>query len=170
MDEFRTRLASDGLPARLIKPHTLEKYDRRRKYCSILNRGMRYLWPENRGYLELFAGPGMAIDEELEEEVDACPLTAATGVIDSGFSRLAFVEIDRDLVGALEERLRRRGVGPDRALVIAGDVNDRDVLARALEFLPDPGLVFTFVDPEDINFEWASVRECPLSGVPPSRA
>jgi len=33
-----------------------------------------------------------------------------------------------------------------------GDANDRTVLARALDFMPNPGLVF--VDPEDINNEW----------------
>jgi hypothetical protein len=73
------------------------------------------------GYLELFAGPGVAIvDGRAIDQVDGCPLIAAPedGTL---FARLAFVEWDPELADALEQRLRRRGYGPDRALVIAGD-------------------------------------------------
>lgn len=57
-DETELRTASDGLPARVVKAHTLEKFDRHGKYCATFNNAMRYFWKENRGYLELFAGPG----------------------------------------------------------------------------------------------------------------
>lgn len=63
-------LASDGLPARLIKPHTHAKFDRHRKYCRIFNAGMVKQWPDNRGYLELFASSGLAVDGR--DEVEAC--------------------------------------------------------------------------------------------------
>jgi three-Cys-motif partner protein len=111
-------------------------------------------WPGRLGYLELFAGSGLAV--ERGEELDGCPLIAAAA--DPGFNRMAFVEQDVELVAALEERLRRRGIGPDRALVLAGDANDPFVLATAAAFLPAPGLIFAFIDPEDINGHWDAIR------------
>ena len=152
-----TEIASDGLPARTIKAHSLEKFDRHGKYCATFNNAMRYLWKDNRGYLELFAGPGLAIDEETGQEVDGCPLIAAS-MKQPGFTRLAFVECDPELADALEQRLRRRGIGADQALVIAGDANDHDTIAQAVAFLPNPGLVYAFVDPEDINNEWHALE------------
>jgi three-Cys-motif partner protein len=148
---------SDGLPARLIKPHTREKFYLHGRYCSIFNTGMHRHWPDNRGYLELFAGSGLAVDAETGDEVDGSPLRAAS-VSEPGFNRLAFVEADEELAAALETRLRARGVGEERALVLPGDANDRDVLSRAIAFMPNPGLVFVFVDPEDINNEWQAVE------------
>lgn len=145
--------ASDGLPARLIKPHTREKLDRHGRYCGIFNGGMRKLWPDNRGYLELFAGPGRLI--ERYEELDGCPLLAARS--DPPFNKLAFVEWNRELADALEQRLRARGLDEDRALVVAGDANDPDVLRQAMDFLPAPGLIFCFIDPEDINGHWDAI-------------
>jgi three-Cys-motif partner protein len=147
------QLASDGLPARLIKPHTHEKFERHRKYCTIFNRGMSTRWPDNRGYLELFAGSGLAI--EGEDEADGCPLNAAKS--NPPFSRMAFVEFSGVLAGALDRRLDRIGAC-DRARVFCGDANDPAVLAEALAFLPNPGLIFAFIDPEDINGSWDAVR------------
>lgn len=148
--------ASDGLPARVIRPHTLEKFDRHGKYCSAFNTAMKNRWVENRGYLELFAGPGLAIDAETGEEVLGCPLIAASRK-NPGFSRLAFVELDTELADALEQRLRAHGLDEAKARVFQGDANDPAVLGAALGFLPNPGLVFTFIDPEDINNEWRAV-------------
>jgi three-Cys-motif partner protein len=150
-------IASDGLPARVVKAHTREKFDRHRKYCSTFNTGMKNHWRSNRGYLELFAGPGLAIDDDTREEVDGCPLLAA-GVSQPGFNKLAFVELDEELADALEQRLRQRGQGPDIAKVIRGNANDLDVLAEAIDFLPNPGLAFTFIDPEDVNNEWQALE------------
>jgi three-Cys-motif partner protein len=147
-------IASDGLPARLIKPHTHEKFDRHRLFCSLFNSGMRNLWKDRRGYLELFCSCGIAIDRGVEFE--GCPLHAANA--DPPFTRMAFVEFNHVLAGALETRLRARGVGPDRAEVFRGDANDVDVLASAMDFLPAPGLIFTFVDPEDINGSWRAIE------------
>src|SRR4051812_354512 len=75
MGELRT--ASDGLPARVIKAHSLDKFDRHAKYAAIFNNSMRYHWRDNRGYLELLASGGLAIDDETGEEVVASPLRAA---------------------------------------------------------------------------------------------
>jgi hypothetical protein len=61
------RIASDGLPARVVKAHTREKFDRHRKYCATFNTGMKNHWASNRGYLELFAGLGLAIDDDTDE-------------------------------------------------------------------------------------------------------
>ena len=117
---------------------TRSKHDRHAKYCGIFNAGMKGQWAENRGYLELFA----CLHEQYKVAVDGCPLIAAG----SHFNRLAFVEYDDVLARALEQRLRDRGVGPDRALVITGDANDPAVLQDALDFLPRPGLGFCFVE------------------------
>lgn len=149
--------ASDGFPARVVKAQTREKFDRHRKYCSTFNTGMKNHWVSNRGYLELFAGPGLAIDADTREEIDGCPLLAA-GISNPGFNKLVFVEYDEELAAALEERLRARGHGPDVAKVICGDANDRDVLTEAVAFLPNPGLAFTFIDPEDVNNEWQALE------------
>jgi three-Cys-motif partner protein len=147
-------LARDGLPARLIKPHTLDKFDRHRLYCSLFNKGMKDYWPDNRGYLELFASTGIAI--HAGEEFDGCPLIAAAS--DPDFTRMAFVEFSHPLAGALEQRLRLRGWEEDRSRVLRGDANDPEVLAAAMDFLPAPGLIFTLVDPEDINGRWEAIE------------
>jgi three-Cys-motif partner protein len=141
----------------VIKAHTLEKFDRHRKYCATFNTGMRYHWKDNRGYFELFAGPDLAIDEETGEEVEGGPLLAAS-MKKPPFNRLAFVEQDLELAAALEQRLRARGFDEAVARVFAGDANDRVVLAQAIAVLPNPGLVFTFIDPEDINNEWEALE------------
>ena len=149
----RTPIASDDLPARLIKPHTREKLDRHAQYCGIFNGGMRNAWPDNRGYLELFAGPGRLI--EGGEELDGCPLIAAAS--SPAFTKLAFVEWKPTLAAALDHRLREKGLGEDRALVVAGDANDPKVLGQAMDFLPVPGLIFCFIDPEAINGHWDAI-------------
>jgi three-Cys-motif partner protein len=147
-------IASDGLLARVIRPHTHEKFDRHRQYCSIFNSSMRNYWKDNRGYLELFCSSGIAIDRGVE--FDGCPLRAAAS--DPPFTRMAFVEFNPVLVNALEDRLRARDVAPERAEVFCGDANDVDVLATAMGYLPAPGLIFCFVDPEDINSSWSAIE------------
>jgi hypothetical protein len=72
--------ASDGLSARVIKSHTLDKFDRH-KQRDLHERHGRQVEragpPGSRlGHLELFAGPGIAICDG--EEFDGCPLIAAT--------------------------------------------------------------------------------------------
>jgi hypothetical protein len=127
-------IANDGLPAREIKAHTLEKFDRHGKYCGIFNRGMSRYWADNRGYPELFAGSGLVITEA-GDEFDGCPLIAANS--DPPFHRLVFVEKDPELAAALETRLRSRGVGPERAHVVSGDANDPNVLVALQELAPN---------------------------------
>jgi three-Cys-motif partner protein len=68
------------------------------------------------------------------------------------------VEFNPTLAAALERRFLDRGVSPDRARVFCGDAHDPHVLGDALAFLPDPGLTFTFIDPEDINGHWDAIR------------
>jgi three-Cys-motif partner protein len=106
------------------------------------------------GYLELFAGSGRAILDGVE--YDGCPLIAAEP--GTFFHKLAFIECDDELATALQLRLRSLGFGPERALVIAGDANDKDMLAQAMDYLPEPGLVFAFIDPEDINGDWRAIE------------
>jgi three-Cys-motif partner protein len=153
-----TVIASDDLPARLIKPQSLDKHYRHAQYCGIFTSSMKDLWPGRLGYLELFAGPGLTILEDARGAVeeDGCPLQAA--IPSTRFQRLAFVEYNQGLADALEQRIRRRGLGPDRARVFCGDANDVDVLGEAMDFLPAPGLIFTFIDPEDINGSWDAVK------------
>lgn len=147
-------LGADGLRARRVKPHAREKLDRHGRYCGIFNGGMRNLWPDNRGYLELFAGPGRLI--ESGEELDGCPLIAAASAPE--FNKLAFVEWEPELAAALEQRLRAKGLGEDHTHVVCGDANDPEVLRRAMDFLPAPGLIFCFIDPEDINGHWDAIE------------
>ena len=71
------RIASDGLPARVIKAHTLEKFDRHASTAPPSNTGMQYHWKDNRGYLELFAGPGLIDPEDINNEWKALEFLAA---------------------------------------------------------------------------------------------
>jgi hypothetical protein len=148
---------SDGLAARSVAPHTREKYYLHGQLCGIFNGGMRHHWRHNRGYLELFAGPGLAVDLWYGEyeELDGCPLIAAAS--EPPFAQLVFVEYDVELAAALNVRLEARG-HTDRAVAFADDANDLDVLGRACELLPEPGLTLCFVDPEDINGDWEAIR------------
>ncbi len=60
-DPTGNEIASDGLPARLIKPHTLEKFDYHDRYCDIVAKGMPGKWGGHVSYLELMAGSGIAM-------------------------------------------------------------------------------------------------------------
>jgi three-Cys-motif partner protein len=152
VSEDTRAVAADDLPARLIKPHTLEKFDYHDRYCEIVAVGMPGKWDGNVGYLELMAGSGIAMSAATGEEIEASPLRAAGQL---GFRRLAYVEADEDLASALARRLRARGHSTDRARVFRGDANDPEVLERALAFL-GRGLLVTFIDPEDINHWWTT--------------
>jgi hypothetical protein len=116
VSEDTRAVASDGLPARLIKPHTLEKFDYHDRYCGIVAVGMPGSWGGNVGYLELMAGSGIAMNAETGIEVEASPLRSAVAG-PPGFCRLAYVEADEELAAALAKRLRARGHGSDRARV-----------------------------------------------------
>lgn len=48
----------------MINAHTLEKFDRHRTYGATVTRACRTAGRDNRGYMEFFDGPGLAIDEE----------------------------------------------------------------------------------------------------------
>jgi hypothetical protein len=93
MSEDTRTVASDGLAARLIKPHRLEKFDYHDRYYEIVAVGMPGKWDGNVGYIELMAGSGTAMTAT-GEEIEASPLRAAGQL---GFRRLAYVEADEDL-------------------------------------------------------------------------
>jgi hypothetical protein len=59
---------TDGLPVRLVKPHSAEKARMVSRDLGTVGRAMGNKWFQVH-YLELFCGPGYLLDDVTEEEV-----------------------------------------------------------------------------------------------------
>jgi len=66
---------TDGLPVRLVKPHSADKARTVSRDLGTVGRAMGNKWfPVH--YLELFCGPGYLLDDVTREEVPGSPLQA----------------------------------------------------------------------------------------------
>ena len=63
-----TSIGEDGLPVRVIKPHTLEKFDRHGQYCGIFTGGMKERW---RGCAAMSGQPSTSSPESRTGSLEA---------------------------------------------------------------------------------------------------
>lgn len=129
----------DDLDTRVVGPWVRRKIHHVDRLLDIFGTAMKSKWP-HRGYVELFAGPGLSYDRGHKEFV----VGSARRAIGRNFTHFAFVDRDPRAAYALKARLLRDGVGK-AFCVIPKDCNDAIDDIRA--FVPPDALSLIFVDP-----------------------
>lgn len=145
----------DGLPARLVKPHSAQKARMVRRDLGTVSKAMSRQWFEVH-YLELYAGPGLLLDDVTGEEVPGSPLEALS--IKQPFDRYVFSDYAPVCANALQKRISDRfGVRPD-VTVLRGDANDAAHLERVCALISPRALVIAYLDPAKPNLDFDTVR------------
>jgi three-Cys-motif partner protein len=105
-------------------------------------------------YIDLFAGPGMALVRETEEFVPGSPLLALEHQ-DAPFSKLVFCDIDDENVNTLLARTKN---DRDRVEVVHGNCNE--VADTVLSLVPEYGLNIALIDPfAPSALDWATLEK-----------
>ena len=151
--------ATDGLPVRLVKPHSAKKARMVSRDLGTVGRAMNRKWFQV-AYLELFSGPGCLYDESSREEVPGSPLQALG--IASPFDRYVFSDFSDTCCDALRKRIEKLRAecpsGLPEADVLAGDANDPTHLERVCSLIDPSALVIAYLDPAKPNLSFATVR------------
>lgn len=143
----------DGLDARVVGPWVHRKVHHVDRLLEIFGTAMRPHWP-NRGYVELFAGPGLSFDKGSGGWIEG----SARRAIGKNFTDYAFVDMDRRATAALTARLRRDGVGAlKRKQVEVITANCNDVINDLRRLIPRGALSLVFVDPTNWQVRWDSI-------------
>lgn len=144
--------SSDGQLAIKVGPWAKDKLHYISQYCHIFNVGMRKRW-SNRIYIDLFAGPGICVVEQTNEEIPGSPLVALS--CDTEFTKCFFNDLRPELIGALQYRVKNRGF--NNAEFFSGDCNS--VVNEILDKLPDNSLDFCFIDPLKWEMKFKSIQK-----------
>ena len=148
-----TILASDGLPAIDQGPWSRDKLHFLAYFAEMFSKGMKNLWPM-RAYVDLFAGPGIAVDKKTGEEFYGSPMLALDCT--APFTHLYFNDRNPEYVDALKQRQESRFHRPD-VYYYTLDCNEAaGVIAREL---PSRALVLCFVDPWTYEVTFDSLAE-----------
>jgi three-Cys-motif partner protein len=149
---------TDGLPVRLVKPHSADKARTVSRDLGTVGRAMGNKWfPVH--YLELFCGPGYLLDDVMREEVPGSPLQALT--IQRPFDNYVFSDFSDVCADALERRIaamRREGIALPPTTVLQGDANDPAHLERVCSLIDPRALVIAYLDPAKPNLHWSTVE------------
>jgi three-Cys-motif partner protein len=101
--------ASDGLPALLVKQHTLEKLNVIQRYIDQFATAMKptgrtvgFRGFGERNYIDLFSGPGVCVVQGSNQEMQGSPLLALSTKYP--LSNYYFVDINLDYISALKRR------------------------------------------------------------------
>jgi len=147
----QVKSASDGLPAMCIGAWAEDKHFYLDKYCHMFAVGTSKKWPK-RYYIDLFSGPGRAINRETEQESDGSPLIA----LSHPFTDFIFVEANPESFEALKVRTEPLLAGR-QATYILGDAND--VLSDIVKSVQQQGsLSLVFADPFTIQLKMRTIK------------
>jgi three-Cys-motif partner protein len=149
---------TDGLPVRLVKPHSAQKSRTVSRDLGTVGRAMNRKWFEVH-YLELFCGPGYLLDETTREELPGSPFQALG--IASPFDRYVFSDFSEPCTDALCSRiasLRAKQPGMPPTDVRCGDANDPAHLELVCSLLSPRALVIAYLDPAKPNLHFSTVR------------
>ncbi|HLF89573.1 MAG TPA: three-Cys-motif partner protein TcmP [Anaerolineales bacterium] len=123
-----TKIASDGLPALVIKQHSLEKLFYFQRYIYQFTTALKSKF-EERNYIDLFSGTGLCLVRETNEEANGSALLALTTV--APFSNYYFIDLYQEHLTSLESRANAVASAQFlRKLFFQGDCNKKvyDVL------------------------------------------
>jgi three-Cys-motif partner protein len=149
---------TDGLPVRLVKPHSADKARTVSRDLGTVGRAMARQWFEVH-YLELFCGPGYLLDDATNEEVPGSPLQALT--IQRPFDRYVFSDFSEDCADALQRRIaarRAQGIALAPTTVLQGDANNLAHLEQVCSHINPKALVIAYLDPAKPSLHWSTVE------------
>ena len=149
---------SDELPVIVQGPWSKDKQHFVSYFAALFNGGMKNIWSK-RVYVDLFAGPGMCVDQTTQTEFEGSPLRALG--CPTPFTHFFFNDINNQFVNALKQRQER--------LFPSANVNYYNsqsnlATSKIANDLPQGALVLVFVDPwsYEITFDaLASLAERP---------
>ena len=147
-------IATDGYPARLVRPWSHEKLFYVERYLDIFCTGMKGKW--TLVYADLLAGPGLCIEQESGEESPGSPLLA---VRRPEFERLLLNDAEQSVTDALVARTK--GEPPGRVRVENHDCNY--VVDKARQYLFPPGeplgtLGLAVIDPTAFQMRFEAIK------------
>jgi three-Cys-motif partner protein len=145
--------AKDGLPARVIAPHSLKKSWMVARYLNTVGRAMARKWFEVN-YVELYCGPGILLDRETGEELPGSPLEALA--IDNPFERYVFCDGDPECAHSVRQRIDVPA--GSTAHVFTGDANDHEHLEKVALVLDPKALVILYLDPAKPNLDFSTIE------------
>ncbi len=140
---------------REVRPHTKEKLRILSQYLPVYLKATTTAL--ERIYVDGFAGPGLNKVTGTGETINGSPLIALQADASNGtrFSRLFFIERDRQVAAELREVLRAKE-GHERAEVIEGDLNVE--LPNVVRGLHPRAPTFVFLDTDGIEPRWTTIR------------
>lgn len=142
--------APDGLPARKVCVHSLDKAHYAHYYADIVGTGMKTAYPGPLVWVELFAGPGTLYVKDMAAFKPGSPLEAL-GIRDP-FDTYVFADLDDRCCDALEQRVAGRGH------VLKGDANSADLHDRIVSLVPRNALVVLYADPAGLDLKFNTLR------------
>ncbi len=142
---------SDGKLVIKAGPWAKDKLFYIKRYCYILNAGMKNKWPI-RTYIDLFAGPGRCLIEGTKEEIDGSSLIALKCKVP--FTHYFFNDIEPRLI----ESLQARAKSFDSATISYFSRNCNELIDDLLRKLPSDSLDFCFIDPTNWQIKFDSMR------------
>ena len=151
LDRETTLVASpDGLLARAVCLHSLDKAHYAHYYADIVGTGMKTAYPGPLAWVELFSGPGLLYVKDLAAFKPGSPLEAL-GIRDP-FDIYVFADLDERCVGALEQRVAGRGH------VLRGNANSAALHDRILALVPRNALVVLYADPAGLDLHFDTLK------------
>ncbi|PIU26608.1 MAG: hypothetical protein COW32_09060 [Candidatus Aquicultor secundus] len=147
----RVQLASDGLPIMCVGAWAENKHYYLNRYCDMFAVGTKNKWPR-RYYIDLFSGPGLAINRETGQEADGSPLIALL----RPFTDFVFVEANPESLEALKMRVKPLLDGRHVNFIL-GDAND--TLSDIVKNVRQQGsLSLVFADPFTVQLKMRTVQ------------
>lgn len=143
----------DGLPARKVALHSLDKAHYARYYADIVGRAMQTAYPGPIAWVELFSAPGRLYVKDLNAFKPGSPVEALT--IPKPFDYYVFADLDPRCTAALRERISSAAPRLPNVYVLDGDANAADLHDRMVAIVPKNALVVLYGDPAglDLNFD-----------------
>jgi len=140
----------DGLLARAVCLHSLDKAHYAHYYADIVGTGMKTAYPGPLAWVELFSGPGLLYVKDLAAFKAGSPLEAL-GIRDP-FDIYVFADLDERCIGALDQRVGGRGH------VLRGNANSAKLHDRILSLVPRNALVVLYADPAGLDLHFDTLR------------
>ncbi len=143
-------MGPDGLPARNVRVHSLDKAHYAHYYADIVGTGMKSAYPGPLVWVELFAGPGLLYVKDMDAFKPGSPLEALG--IRNPFNTYVFADLDDRCCDALERRVAGRGH------VLRGDANSAALHDRIVSLVPRNALVVLYADPAGLDLKFSTLQ------------
>jgi three-Cys-motif partner protein len=146
----------DGLPARKVALHSLDKAHYAHYYADIVGRAMRSAYPGPLAWVELFSGPGRLYVKDLDVFSPGSAIESLT--IPKPCHHYVFADIDKTCTDALRERVHRTVPGQQHVHVLEGDANSAKLHDEIVSIVPRGALVVLYADPAGLDLDFETLR------------